>query len=164
MEWLDWLLRFLDSAIRVTNEYLIPIVFFGLFIVLLLFTRRWPDRAVLVFLRYGLRATPEMERQLRVEFAEMTSKRGRQALHTIMTQQAILESLRNEIKLVKTHVSKSPSLVKEVGKALVGIEKEYEQNLKKVNSESAKDVLLQTRDKAISDVLQVVNHSPPRTS
>lgn len=148
----------MESLTNFPREYILLIIAFVFLILLLRLIRRWPDRAKKVFLQAGIRASEQQVKDLRSDLAEIAAESGRQALRAVTQQQLKIENIKHERERIKHLVHASPRLVKEVGDALVTLEKEYSNCAKKVKSESAKEVLRIAAEKGMNDIVQAVGN------
>jgi len=116
-----------------------------------------PDRAERVFLRAGLKAQPAHAQRLRDEFAAMAMDAERRRAAEDTRQENELIALQREKERIIHLVRDTPAVVKEVGRALREIEDAYEQGLRAVKSEQAREGLRLTTEKQISEVLASVS-------
>jgi len=147
---------------RIGREYVLLIATVVLLILLLRIVKKWPDRAKRAFQRAGIRVSNKKVEELRLDLANITANAARQGLQNVTGLQVKIENIRHERKKVKHLVRASPLLVKEVGKALVALEREYKTSVKKVKSESAREVLRCAAEKGMSDILQSLNSTPSK--
>jgi hypothetical protein len=143
-----------------TNTLLITIIV--IFTLLLWIFRRWPDRATQTFLSAGIRVPSGKLQAYREDLAEIVANAGTQGLRMITQQQQRVKLLQYEREKVAQLIQANPKLVKEVGRALEKIEKEYITGLQSVQSVQAREVLRITAEKSINDVLHSVLENAPK--
>jgi NTP pyrophosphatase (non-canonical NTP hydrolase) len=128
--------------------------------VLLLRLRHRGDRAERVFRRAGLRVSNVAIRQLRDEFARAAVDTERQRVFAENKQQLEVTAIEAEKTRILGLVRNTPSVVKEVGEVLRAIEHEYEQGLRTVKSDQAREGLRRAAEKQIQAVLSTVSNDP----
>ncbi|MCC7446487.1 MAG: hypothetical protein IT324_03675 [Anaerolineae bacterium] len=122
--------------------------------------RRPTDRADRVFRRAGLRVPTVTVQQVRDEFARAALDVERQRVAAEHKQQLETSAIEAEKARILSLVRSTPHVVKEVGAALRAIEQEYEQGLRTVKSDQAREGLRRTAEKQIQDVLHSVSDNP----
>lgn len=129
--------------------------------ILMIIRQRKVDQAVRVFRRAGLHVKGDAVERLRDDFAKVASENERLRLVEENKQRQEMMIMQRERDRILATVQNAPVVVKEAGKALQAIEKEYEANLSMVKSEQAKEALRLATEKQIHEVLLSVNvHAP----
>lgn len=166
------ILRFLEEIepilaiiARIMREYLFLIIVFVFLMVLIRVIRKWPDRAQRVFREAGVKVTEQQVRDLRGNLADIAADAASQTLRAINQQKLKIESIRQEREKIKHLIWAAPLLVREVGEAVLAVEKEYLSNIGKVKSDSAKETLRLASERGIKDIVQSIssqsNDLPP---
>jgi NTP pyrophosphatase (non-canonical NTP hydrolase) len=127
---------------------------------LLVYIRRRGDRADRIFRRAGLRVPAMKIQQLREEFARAAIDVERQRVAAENRQQLETSAIEAEKARILSLVRSTPHVVKEVGEALRAIEQEYEQGMRTVKSDQAREGMRRTAEKQIQDVLRSVSNDP----
>lgn len=154
---MDVLLAAEQAATWVSHNALPLLVVLGLTLARLLMLRQRIDRAERVFRRAGLRVPTLTVRQLREEFARAAVDVERQRVVAENKQQLETTAIEAEKARILSLVRSTPAVVKEVGEALRSIEHEYEQGLRSVKSDQAREGLRRTAEKQIQGVLHTVS-------
>jgi len=143
------------------RENLIAIIFLGFLASIILFLR-WPrsDRVEKVFLKAGIQASPVIVNELRENIGAIVAETERQRVTDFAKHQSEMDAIRAEKERIVSLVRSSPYVVKEVGEALKGIEKEFIRVSKAVKSEQAKEVLRLSAEREIRNILKSVGTSP----
>ena len=124
---------------------------------LFLLRRRRIDRAAKVFLRAGLQVSDYQVQQMRDEFAQIMLNAERQKITDDSKQQSELIAMQREKERILNAVRNTPAVVRETGRALQAIEKEYQRGLKMAKSDQAREALRLIAEKKINDVLHSIN-------
>lgn len=142
---------------RLAREYIFLILAIIFLFVVLRIIKRWPDRAKRVFMRAGVHASDNQIESLRAELASIAAESERHILFAATQQQHKIEEIRTERERVRHLVRTSPKLVKEVGQALLAVEKEYKSNLSRAQSDTAREALRVAAEKGMNDIIQSAN-------
>ncbi|MBX3066785.1 MAG: hypothetical protein U0528_15800 [Anaerolineae bacterium] len=118
------------------------------------------DRAVKAFQKAGLRVNSDTVQRLRDDFAKVAAENERQKIVDDHKRQQELSLVQRERDRILSAVQSAPVVVREAGRALQAIEREYEAGLALVKSEQAKEALRLAAEKQINDVLRSVNIEP----
>ena len=124
---------------------------------LLVLRQRRIDRAAKVFLRAGLQVSDYQVQQMRDEFAQIMLNAERQKITDDSKQQSELIAMQREKERILNAVRNTPAVVRETGRALQAIEKEYQRGLKMAKSDQAREALRLIAEKKINDVLHSIN-------
>jgi hypothetical protein len=160
---LDVLKLVQDIAIWVGQNAAPLLILLAVLAVLLLRSRRKTDRADRVFRRAGLRVPTFTVQQLREEFARAAVDVERQRVAAENKQQLETSAIEAEKARILNLVRSTPhvvKVVKEVGAALRAIEQEYEQGVRTMKSDQAREGLRRAAEKQIQDVLRTVSDDP----
>lgn len=122
-------------------------------LLVILLVRKWPDIATLTFLRSGIRGGKNVEKY-RQDLAENITNLGNRVRKASADQKIKIQAINLERERVRHLVKTNPQLVSEVGKALIAIEKEYQENLKGVKSNQGREILRLATEKRMNDLLQ----------
>jgi hypothetical protein len=117
---------------------------------------------VRAFHRAGLRVNSDTVQRLREDFAKVAAENERQRIIEDGKKQQEISLIQRERDRVLSAVHNAPMVVKEAGKALQAIEREYEASLLLVKSEQAREALRLATEKQINDVLRSVNIAPTK--
>lgn len=142
----------IDSFFTFLRENLAAVVVL-LGLLLLVFVRRWPDAATFTFLFSGVRGGRHVE-EYRRSLAENVTRLGRRIREAADEQHVRIQAINLERERIQHLVRTNPQLVREVGKALQAVEKEYLANLKTLRSAQAREVLRLATERRINAVLQ----------
>lgn len=115
------------------------------------------DRAERAFRRAGVRVPKIKIEELRNEFARAAADTERQRVAAENKQHIELSAIEAEKARILRLVRSTPAVVREAGEALKAIEREYEQSVRAMRSEQAREGLRRTTEKQIREVLRTVS-------
>lgn len=158
------LLEILQPLLDSVRLNMIPVLIFAglVFACLLLVRRHRIDRAAKAFLRAGLQVSEAKVQELRDEFAQITINEERKRISEDSKQQTEITAMQREKERILNAVRNTPAVVRETGRALQAIEREYQQALRLAKSEQAREALRLVAEKKINDVLHSVNGNGAR--
>lgn len=114
------------------------------------------DRAERAFRRAGVRVPAVKIDELRAEFARGAADTERQRVAAENRQTIELAAIEAEKSRILRLVRSTPAVVREAGEALKAIEREYDQSVRSMRSDQAKEGLRRTAEKQIREILRTV--------
>lgn len=156
------MIEFLLEVAAQARPYLTALIILSavLILALLILRQRKIDKAVKAFQKAGLRVNSDTVQRLRDDFAKVAAENERHKIVEDHKRQQELSLVQRERDRILSAVQSAPVVVREAGKALQAIEREYEAGLALVKSEQAKEALRLAAEKQINDVLRSVNIEP----
>lgn len=122
-------------------------------LLLVIFIRSWPDAATFAFLLAGVRGGRHIE-EYRRSLAENVTRLGKRLREAASEQQLRIQAVNLERERIQHLVRANPLLVREVGRALIEVEREYVENRRRIRSDQGREVLRLAAERRINELLQ----------
>jgi hypothetical protein len=144
---------FVDTLQQILIENIYLILFFvALVISLFYLLRHFPDKANLIFWQAGIRAGNKANEH-RNDLGDIIAQQSMNSQKAVADQASRIQGINFQRERIERLVHTHPKLVKEVGLALIAVEREYLKKLKVLKSDQAKEALRLATQQRISGIL-----------
>lgn len=139
---------------------LLVLVIVSLVLILSIRRRARRDRIEQLFDEAGLPLSKAKLKQIHDEFSRLVTEEGQHRLKSVLRLQTEVDAIHREVERVREYRRTIPQVVKDIGKTLQEVEKEYLHNLSMLKSEQAREALRLSTEKEISEILVSAGASP----